>query len=204
MTIKNYLRKYWLILSAVVIFVFSISIIFYIIITGLFGISIDILVVLLTVNFSGFGWILKSEHDKVREIERREHEMRLENERLTFETRKQSLEGILLPFTASMSGSKIDDPELIKKLKNAGFQLLIYGSDDVIREFTKFKMLGAKQPPDPIGMLVGFARIIITFRKSTGFPNCNLTEEEILRSFINDYDTVATKVQTYIGEHPRA
>ena len=87
------LRKYWPAALSFIFFVAAFVFLLYIAITGAFGVSNEIIVVLLTAILSGFGWAIKSEYDKRREIKRREHEVKMEHDRLTFETRRQSYEG---------------------------------------------------------------------------------------------------------------
>lgn len=198
------LKQYWPVILSLVFFIAAFGFLLYIAITGTFAVSNDIIVVLLTAILSGFGWIIKSEYDKRREINRREHETRMEQDRLTFETRRQSYEGIIQPFIDALVGgpANINVEELKSQFMRAGFKLLIYGSDDIIRAFNNYRQLGLQQPPNQIALLVEFARFLITIRKSTGFPVTNLSEEEVLRTFIIDYDNYSQQIDDYIRDHP--
>lgn len=200
----SWLKKYWLIVMSVVLFGISFGFLLYIALTGVFGVSNDIIVVLLTVIFGSFGWIFKSEYDKRREIDRREYEARMEQERLTFETRRQSYEGILKPFINVLAEGvgNIDEAALKEEFMKAGFKLLIYGSNDIIQRFNSYRQLGFQQTPNQIALLVEFARLIISVKRLTGFPDTTLTEELVLRTFINDYDDHSEAIQAYIRDHP--
>lgn len=200
----SWFKRYGLIVLSIILFGFAFGFLVYVAITGVLAVSNDIIVVLLTATFGGFGWVVKGEYDKKREIERREHESAMENERLTFETRRQSYEGILQPFIDALAGgvANINEAALREEFMRAGFKLLIYGSDDIIQRFNEYRLLGLEQPPNQNALLVGFARLIISIRKSTGFPDSNLTEETILRTFINNYNEVSEEIQAYIRDHP--
>jgi len=85
-------------------------------------------------------------------------------------------------------------------MTEAGIKLIIYGSDDVIRSFNQFRAIGQAQPPNPHRLIVEFGRLLLTIRKSTGFPDTNISIEEILRSFIIDYDANATNFAPYLNQ----
>jgi hypothetical protein len=199
------LKKYWLIIVSGILFTISIIFLILIAITGIFAVSNDIIVVLLTAVFGGFGWIFKSEYDKRREIDKQKYETRMEQERLTFETRRQTYEDILKIFIDALAqrGAHMDEAALRNDMMRAGFKLNIYGSDEVIRAYNNFRQLGAQQPPNPIALLVEFARLLIKIRKSTGFPDSSLNEEQILRSFIIDYDNQSRSIDDYIQDNPQ-
>ena len=200
----TWLKKHGLIVLSIILFGLTFGFLVYLALSGAFGVSNDIIVVLITATFGGFGWIVKGEYDKRREIERREHEVSMENERLTFKTRRQAYEDILNPFINALTGgiANIDEEALKEEFMRAGFKLLIYGSDDIIEQFNEYRLLGLEQPPNQNALLVGFARLLISIRKSTGFPDSNLTEETVLKTFIKNYNEVSEEIQEYIQEHP--
>lgn len=197
------LKKYWSIIIPSLFFIIAIVIILFCAITGIFDISKDILVVLLTAILSGFGWIIKNEFDKRREIERREHQIRVERDRLIFESSRQSYENLLQPFLDILieGVENANWAEIRNQLLRASFDLNLFGSDIVIRAYNNFRQLGLQQPPNQIALLVEFARLLIAVRK-TGFPDSNLTEENVLQSFIIDYNEYSEEIREYVLANP--
>jgi hypothetical protein len=211
-------KKSWPLLTPSIFFIAAILIIFYLVLNPGLGVSIDILIVLLTATLSAYGWIIKNEFDKRRELDR-----------LTFETRRQSYERLLQPFidvfSAIGGGGQVNQANLGSQMQEAGIKLHMYGSDDVIRAFNRFRAIavdienvkvqienaqqgrGNQQALQELQgrlqslnfrMIVGWANLIITIRKSTGFPDSTLSIEEYLRAFIKDYNAHAAQIQQEI------
>ncbi len=190
---KFWTKKTILLTIPAIFFIAPLTYIIYLVIIGQYSISEDLFIAILTLGFTAYAWLLKSEYDK-----------RSELERLTFESRRQTYDKLLQPFIdtfASISaGTLINQANLNRQMTEAGNKLIIYGSDDVIRSFNQFRNIGQLQPPNPHRLIVEYGRLLLTIRKSTGFPKTELSIEEILRSFINDYDTNATNFAPYLNQ----
>jgi Ca2+/Na+ antiporter len=221
-------KNYWAIIFPSIFFIAAIVVIMYLVFNQNISVSNDILVVLLTAILGGYGWVIKNEFDKRREIERREYELEREHDRLTYETRRQSYERLLQPFInmfSSIGGGQINQTDLKKQMREAGIKLYIYGSDEVIIAFNRFNTISKdienlkikiQNTPQKDNnqqsiqsmqtelqalnyrLIVGWANLIVTIRKSTGFPETHLDIEGFLKSFITDFAAHADEIREEI------
>ncbi len=67
--------------------------------------------------------------------------------------------------------------------------LIIYGSDDVIRAFQKWVETGRRGEVS----VRQFGKLVVAIRKDMGNKRTKITYEEVLRQFINDYDDAKAK-----------
>lgn len=195
---KNSMSKFWtlktiLLIIPVIFFIVPLIYIAYLVIIGQYSISEDLFIAILTLGFTGYAWLIKSEYDKRRELER-----------LTFESRRQTYDTLMQPFIDTFAsiaaGTPVNQANLNRQMTEAGNKLIIYGSDDVISSFNQFRSIGQLQPPNPHRLIVEYGRLLLTIRKSTGFPETELSIEKILRSFINDYDANAANFAPYLNQ----
>lgn len=185
----RYLKTILLIIPAIFL-IAPLIYIAYLVIIGQYSIQEDLFIAILTIGFTGYAWMIKSEYDKRRELER-----------LTFESRRQTYDTLMKPFIdtfASISaGTSVNQANLNRQMTEAGNKLIIYGSDEVIRSFNQFRNIGQLQPPEPNRLIVEYGRLLLTIRKSTGFPETEINIEQILRSFISDYDANKANLEPY-------
>jgi len=186
-------KKNILLIMPAFFFIVPLAYLSYLVFSGDYSISEELLIAILTLGFTAYTWLLKSEYDKRRELER-----------LTFESRRQTYDTLLQPFIDTFSsistGNPINQSNLNQQMTEAGIKLIIYGSDEVIRAFNSFRTVGQIQPPNPHQLIVEFGRLLLTIRKSTGFPETSIIIEEILRSFIVDYDANAANFAPYLNQ----
>jgi hypothetical protein len=190
------MSKFWTIKTIflcipAIFLIIPLAYIIYLVVIGQYNISEDFFIAILTFGFTAYAWLLKSEYDKRNELER-----------LTFESRRQTYDRLLQPFIDAMGspGTLVNQTNLKKQMTEAGYKLIIYGSDDVIRAFNQFRRSGQMQPPEPLRLIAEYGKLLYTIRKSTGFPDTKLKVEEILRSFINDYDVHASNIAPYLNQ----
>ena len=154
-------------------------------------ISTDVVVALLTGILGGISWLIKSESDKKRELER-----------LSYESRRQAYDRLLQPFLNAMisirSGQQINQDELNASMIEAGTKLFIYGSDEVCKEFNNFRRVSQDPEQNVYKILASYGRLLLAIRKDAGYPDTEMTVEEILRSFIVDYDQHREEIQRYL------
>ena len=75
--------------------------------------------------------------------------------------------------------------EIRERASRAFFDALMYGSDEVVREFGTFRNLAAGPSPDPAAVLVRMASVLRAIRKDLGHDSTKLRDDEILRMFMN-------------------
>jgi len=190
---KFWTKKTILLAIPAIFFIAPLTYIIYLVIIGKYSISEDFFIAILTFGFTGYAWLLKSEYDK-----------RSELERLTFESRRQTYDKLLQPFIDTFASiaakTPVNQANLNRQMTEAGNKLIIYGSDDVIRAFNRFRSVGQMQPPNSNRLIVEYGRLLLIIRKSTGFPVTELSIEEILGSFINDYDANAANFAPFLSQ----
>jgi len=82
--------------------------------------------------------------------------------------------------------------EVVTFLKDFMQKLLLWGSDDLVREFVVFEKSavsaadseGAANPAS----LLALERLMLAMRRDLGHKNKGLAEGDLLRTFINDWD----------------
>ena len=81
-------------------------------------------------------------------------------------------------------------------LKEFMQKLLLWGSDDVVREFVAFQKEAMAQADTEEGVrlasLLALERLMLAMRRDLGHKNKGLNEGDLLRTFINDWDVVTS------------
>jgi len=77
-------KKTILLVIPVVFFIVPLSYIIFLVFTGEYSITEELFIAILTLGFTAYTWLLKSEYDKRRELER-----------LTFESRRQTYDTLM-------------------------------------------------------------------------------------------------------------
>lgn len=130
----------------------------------------DVVVVLLTATLGAMSWLIKSEYDKLRELEC-----------LTYESRRQAYDKLLQPFIDVMTSMKLDrdinHDDLTKSIIEAGTKLFIYGSDDVCDKFNNFRIAGQEGKQNNYRILAEYGRLLLSIMKDSGFPDTEITVE---------------------------
>jgi|GEM_PF-4667316 len=81
--------------------------------------------------------------------------------------------------------------ENIRSMYNLHKDLILWGSDRVLRKYVDFRYLAVNmqsQSVTPQTYLKTFAELMLAFRKDIGHKNRRLKHEHLLKTFINDYD----------------
>jgi hypothetical protein len=82
--------------------------------------------------------------------------------------------------------------ELIREFANFTEGILIWGSDDALRAYSRFRS-DSVSGRDPVEMIGAQEDLFLAIRKDLGHKNKNLARGTILRLFINDLDTTKLK-----------
>lgn len=146
----------------------------------------NILPTVLVVSTGLLTWFLKDKSEK----------LKLQREKLIDEKR-MNYEKILEPIIRTFAGIK-NKGELEKAIKQiqsfdykkSAFQLMLFGSDDVINAYNDFfqYLYNNESQIDPRDMLNASGKIILEIRKDLGNDKTLLREFDMLRFMITDID----------------
>ena len=141
-----------------------------------------IIVVILSAIIAGLGYLYKSERDRREGVERQLSEHKYN----TYMT-------LMNMYTDVMKASKTSKPlkpeDLVDRMQDLGKDLIIYGSDDVVKAFQKWVDAGRKGQMS----IKQFGELVVAIRRDMGNKRTKITHEEVLRQFINDYDDAKAK-----------
>jgi len=90
---------------------------------------------------------------------------------------------------ASTRESKVQpvNRKMIDRMMDAGKDLIVYGSDDVVTEYQQW--LDATRKGEPAYKVFGhFGDLIIAVRRDMGNSKTKVTKENVLRQILTDYD----------------
>lgn len=137
---------------------------------------------ILLMILGGIGWLYKHEKERREAVERQlsEHKYRA----------YITLLEIFFDIIKTVKTSKnLIDNKLIARMFDANKDLLLYGSDDVIKTYHTW--LGSARN----GQIKfdQFANIIISIRRDMGNQKTEITADQVLRQFIVDYDDAKSK-----------
>ena len=82
-----------------------------------------------------------------------------------------------------------NEHELVRKMAEIVRELMIWGSDDMIRAFHEFRMASLRQAAGtarPLDTLFAVEDLLLAIRKDLGHKNKGITRGRILRLFVND------------------
>ena len=94
-----------------------------------------------------------------------------------------------LQFAAKKGQQPPDEKETIKRMVNITQELVIWGSDDMLRQYRAFKEATLKQAAGtahPMQTVYAVEDLLMAVRKDAGHKNKGLKRGSILRLFIND------------------
>jgi len=102
-------------------------------------------------------------------------------------------------FAAKFGKLKTNEKELNRAFVSFSQKLVIWGGPNVIKAWGKFKSHDweASTPVESFEMLDSFLKAI---RTEIGNSNSNLDDGELLKIFINDYDTYRKKIREAIAD----
>jgi hypothetical protein len=82
----------------------------------------------------------------------------------------------------------LKDDDLIRTYVSLTEQMIVWGSDDVLRAFSKFRMssLAMDQPGGLLRLMVDFEDMLLAIRKDLGYDNKGISRGTVLQLFLND------------------
>jgi hypothetical protein len=83
---------------------------------------------------------------------------------------------------------KLKDDDMIRTYVSLTEQMIIWGSDDVLMAFSKFRVssLVMDEPGGLLRLLVDFEDMLLAIRKDLGYNNKGVTRGTVLHLFLND------------------
>ncbi len=94
---------------------------------------------------------------------------------------------------------KKDQAKIIQELYGFTGKLWIIGGDNVIKAFNDWRKTGVTEGSDSsqkIQILILLMQIVIEMRKDLGYESSAVSSEDLLRTFINDFDQAMAKINT--------
>lgn len=82
----------------------------------------------------------------------------------------------------------ITEDEMLTKLKDFTENILIWGSDDVVAEWSNFRSKSISGFQNPEQILFEVENLLLAIRKDLGHSNKGLTKGKLLGVFVNDID----------------
>jgi hypothetical protein len=94
-------------------------------------------------------------------------------------------------FATKSGENPLTDEEVIRFLSNYTQRIMVWGSDDVIAAWVKFRYssMNAAQSPNPSSVLDDYEKLILAIRRDLGHKNKGFQRGDILRLFVNDVDS---------------
>jgi hypothetical protein len=90
-------------------------------------------------------------------------------------------------------------PEIISGLYEFTGKLWIVGSDNVVRSYNNWRALSQQAEnagsKEKMKMMLDMMQIVIEMRKDLGYNNTKIGPEDLLRTFVNDFDEIYAKCQ---------
>ena len=177
-------------------------------------INSNLFIGVLTALFGLLGIMLQINSIKDIEAKRRLHELELNHRNAlaqirmrSYDARRKTYQQLLGPFikvmTFQKSGKQFNLQELTEEMIKVGIDIYLLGSDETCRAWQEFKAIGfkGKSQNEQIArkrnaaILIFYARIILSIRRDLGQDDTEVSEIEILRSFISDIDEYLEELQ---------
>ncbi len=94
-------------------------------------------------------------------------------------------------FSRKAGETQLSDQEVIQFLLDYTQRMIVWGSDEVIAAWVKFRYssMGAAQRPDSNTVLIDLEKLILAMRRDLGHKNRGFKQNDILRMFVNDLGT---------------
>lgn len=154
-----------------------------------FAVLTPVLLVLLT----GVGWFYKHERERREAAEHQVSEHK-------YRTYIHLLDIFFDTMKATKAGKNMSEKELHDSMFDVNKDIILYGSDDVVRIYQKW-LEDAQKGAGGIAGVERFGELVVAIRRDMGYPKTKISSDEVLRQFITDYDEVKAKGQL-LGKHP--
>jgi hypothetical protein len=95
-------------------------------------------------------------------------------------------------FAAKSGDNPLTDEETVRFLSNYTQRMMVWGSDEVIAAWVRFRYssMNAAQSQKPGSVLDDYEKLILAMRRDLGHKNRGFQRGDILRLFVNDLDSI--------------
>ena len=134
---------------------------------------------------AGIAWLYKHEKERREAVERQ-----LSEKKYTAYTKL--LDIYFETMKATMMGKKSDkliEKKSIGQMTDASKDIILYGSDDVVKTYLEWLDLARKEKP----ILRQFGQIVVSIRRDMGNQKTKITSDDVLGCFIKDYEDAKAK-----------
>jgi hypothetical protein len=132
----------------------------------------------------GLGWLYRHERElkeeAYKQVSERKREAYIALLKIFFDTIK-----------AIKIGKNLSEQEMSDRMIDASKELILYGSDDVVRIYQSW-MTEARKGQSSLDR---FGELVLAIRRDMGHLKTNIKPDEVLRQFIIDYDETKAKVK---------
>lgn len=91
-------------------------------------------------------------------------------------------------FATKMGKKALTEPQIMQGVIKWTKPILMWGSDDVVREWGQLRVQLAEATPGNYEGLFRFERFLISLRRDAGYPGTALSRGDLLRLWVNDID----------------
>lgn len=147
---------------------------------------IPIITIVLSTIIAGIGWLLKNEIEKRREIEKQLSETKYNVYVSLIEVIFSIFENVIKKKDEAVPEEAID--KMFKIVQD----LIIYGSDSVVKKFSQWKQLGSVGGEMTIILIT---EVIIEIRKDMGNQNTKMNIDHLWGMLISDYENIREKLK---------
>lgn len=141
--------------------------------------------VLITALLGAIGWLFRAEKEKRAAIENQLSEKKYKV--------YQSVIGLFIEIINSVRKNQpLDQEYLFEKMTGITKELIIYGSDPVLKRFSYYKQHAS--PQEPIRALKLYYDVMIAIRKDMGHPKTVANEDDLLGMFLADYNVYRDEI----------
>jgi len=138
-------------------------------------------IALLLALLAGLGYLYKTELERRLAVERQLSDRK-------YDVYVTLMNTYLDVMKAGRTNKPLDQEDLTDRMNNIAKELILYGSDEVYKEYLAWTEIGR-------GGMVSvkqLGKIVAAIRKDMN-PRSKVTDEEVLRLFINDFDDAKEK-----------
>jgi hypothetical protein len=143
------------------------------------NISTELVVAIITISVTVFGYFFHAN------TSRKMHELEQirKNNAPVYEKIVQMFINILIQNKPGMK--KVTDIEILKFFADVTPKLMVWGSNDVVKAFGKFRTYSITNPDDPKGLMKCLDELIQAIRNELGHENENISSH-IRKLYLND------------------
>lgn len=92
-----------------------------------------------------------------------------------------------LMMSEKLTGKQMLEKEMLNFFNSFTQKLMVWGSDEVVRQWSSYRLLLAKGEP-PMDSMFELEKLLLAIRRDAGHKNNNIARGDLLGLFINDID----------------